>query len=329
MGMSIESTISLMPNPIRQTFRNPLSSPEGPDPWLKFHDGFYYLAVTRGEFISLRKAASLLDLPEAEEVVIWRDDTPDRYTMMWAPEWFWLDGPHGRRWYCYYTASDDDHMNHRCYVLESSGPDIMGPYHFAGKLLTDPKDVLYAIDGSVLDLPDGRRYFFWAGSPDHRLFVSAMENPWTLTGSRTYLEADGFGCEEVREGPVCLRRNGKIFLVYSTCDTGKPDYKLGMLIADEKDDLLNPDSWRQYPRPVFTRNDAAGVYGPGHHTFFQSPDGTEDWICYHAKDVVHYTYDGRSTRVQPFFWREDGIPDFDVPLSLETEIPLPSGDPKA
>jgi GH43 family beta-xylosidase len=145
-----------------------------------------------------------------------------------------------------------------------------------------------------------------------------------LTGKSVVIPASGFGCEEVREGPVVLHRNGHFFLTYSACDTGKPDYKLGMLIAGEMADLLDPASWNQHPRPVFERNDAAGVFGPGHHGFFRSPDGKEDWIVYHGKTTSKYTYQGRSTRVQKFTWTPDGLPDFGKPLPLDAEIREPA-----
>ncbi len=307
------------------TFRNPLKQ-DGPDPWLVFHDGFYYLSTTTDSDIRLRRASRLADLANAPDVLIWKDDTPSRAKHLWAPEYYLLDGPHGRRWYLYYTASDDEDRNHRLHVLESAGTDPLGPYSYCGSLMTDPDNGYYAIDGSVLAGADGSLYLLWAGHPGHVLFISRMNNPWTLTGERVHLPADGFGCDEVREGPVTLQRNGKIFLVYSACDTGKPDYKLGMLLADEGADLLNPSDWRQHPTPVFTRNDAAGVYGPGHNHFFRSPDGTEDWMVYHAKTESRYTYAGRSTRAQPFTWNADGTPSFGVPLGLDTDIPVPSGE---
>jgi GH43 family beta-xylosidase len=115
-----------------------------------------------------------------------------------------------------------------------------------------------------------------------------------------------------------------LFLVYSACDTGKPDYKLGMLMARASDNLLDPASWEQYPTPVLERNDAAGVFGPGHNGFFRSPDGTEDWIVYHAKTTAAYTYQGRSTRAQKFTWRADGTPDFGAPLPLSAVLNEPS-----
>ena len=78
---------------------------------------------------------------------------------------------------------------------------------------------------------------------------------------------------------------------------------------------------------MFERSDENGVYAPGHNGFFRSPDGTEDWIVYHANDSASYGCDGqRSTRVQRIEWNEDGTPDFGVPPSPETEFAAPSGD---
>lgn len=310
----------------RPTFRNPLME-NGPDPWLVWHNGFYYLTATSGTQIRMRKAASITQLATAPDVEIWRDDTASRNQQIWAPEFYLLDGPNGRRWYLYYTASDGNDVKHRLHVLEGDSDDPMGPYQHKAQFLTDPSDEYYGIDASVLQTGDGQMYLLWAGHPGHVLFISAMENPWTLSGQRVQIPADGFGCDEVREGPVCLRRHNQIFLVYSACDTGKPDYKLGMLIADEGADLLDARSWRQHPEPVFTRCDANGVYGPGHNGFFQSPDGSEDWIIYHAKTAGHYTYAGRNPRAQKFTWNADGTPNFGVPLSLNEDIAVPSGDP--
>lgn len=308
-----------------RTFRNPLKE-NGADPWLVYHDGFYYLSTTVGNRLEMRKAARIGDLKTAPDEIIWQDDTRARSKQMWAAEYYLLDGPRGRHWYCYYTASDGTDDAHRLFVLESAGTDPMGPYTFLGQMQTDVGDIHYAIDGSILKTANGALYFLWAARPDHVLFIAPMTNPWTVSSERVYLPADGFGCIEVREGPVILQRNGKIFLVYSACDTGKPDYKLGMLVADEGSDPLDPASWRQHPEPVFTRNDAGGVYGPGHNHFFQSPDGTQDWIVYHAKTESRYTYKGRSTRVQPFTWNPDGTPNFGLPLSLDTDISVPPGE---
>jgi GH43 family beta-xylosidase len=277
----------------------------------------------------MRRARRIAELKDAPEVTVWEDTEPSRSKHIWAPEYFHLKGERGMRWYLYYTASDDVDTHHRMYVAESAGDDPRGPYAFKAKLLTDPKDEHYAIDGTVLNVR-GKLYFIWCGRPSpagQGLYIQRMADPWTLAGERAYLPASGFGCDEVREGPVTLQRKGKVFLIYSACDTGKPDYKLGMLVAKGQSDLLDPASWKQHPHPVFLRNDEAGVYGPGHNNFFKSPDGKEDWIIYHAKTSREYTYAGRSPRAQKFTWNEDGTPNFGAPLSLDADVPVPSGEP--
>lgn len=310
-------------------FRNPLKR-EGADPWLVYHDNWYYLATTTGVDVRVRRAQRLSELKDAPDRVVWKDETPSRSRHIWAPEFHRLDDGDGPRWFLYYTASDNVDANHRLYVAEGTGDDPFGPYTFKAKLLTDPKDEHYAIDGTVLEMPGGGRYFLWCGRPSpagQGLYIAKMANSWTLEGPRTYLPADGFGCDRIREGPVPLIRNGKVFLIYSACPADTPDYKLGMLVADADSDPLDAASWSQHPAPVFERNDAAGVYGPGHNFFFKSPDGKEDWIIYHAKSGTARTYADRTTRAQRFTWNADGTPDFGRPLPLDAEIPPPSGEP--
>lgn len=310
------------------TFRNPLKR-DGADPWMTYYDGWYYLSTTTAVDIKIRRARRIGELKDAPDEVVWKDSHLSRFRDLWAPEFYLLDGGNGPRWYLYYTASDGEDTHHRMYVVESAGTDPRGPYTFKAQLQTDPTNEQYAIDGTILKLPDGSLYFLWCGRPSpagQGLYISRMSNPWTLTGQRVYLPADGLGCSVVREGPVALQRNGRIFLIYSTCPADTPDYKLGMLIADGKSDLMNPASWKQHPKPVFARVDQHGVYGPGHNLFFKSPDGKEDWIVYHAKSGTTQTYGDRSTRAQKFTWNPDGTPNFGLPLPVDADIPVPSGE---
>ena len=302
-------------------FQNPLNP--GADPWMGYHDGNYYLTTTPGDAIRMGKAPTLARLKTATPVTLWKDEHPERSRGLWAPEFHFISN----RWYLYYTAtsSDNSDANHRMFVLESAGPDPLGPYQFKARLM-NPTNDQYAIDGTVFQKrTDGLWYYLWAARPGHVLYIARLANPWTLHGHGVHIPASGFGCAEVREGPVVWQRKGKLFLVYSACDTGKPDYKLGMLVADENADLLDPDSWMQHPRPVFERSDDNGVFGPGHNGFFKSPDGSEDWIVYHGKTSSAYTYRGRSTRAQKFTWNADGTPHFGIPLPLEVLLEEPAG----
>jgi len=301
-------------------FQNPLNP--GPDPYCEFFDGNYYLTTTQGDAVRMWKSPTLGGLKTAKPVTVWQDTDPGRSRGIWAPEFHFITN----HWYLYYTATSADgtDANHRLFVLESAGRDPLGPYHFKSRLF-NPANDQYAIDATVFANPgDGNWYCLWAARPGHVLTIGRLANPWTLEGPCVVIPASGFGCSEVREGPQVLCHNDKIFLVYSACDTGKPDYKLGMLIAETNSDLMNPQSWKQYPTPVFERSDRNGVFGPGHNGFFRSPDGTEDWIIYHAKTNSIYTYKGRQTRAQKFTWNADGTPNFGEPLPLSTVLDEPS-----
>ncbi len=310
-------------------FVNPLKR-HGADPWLAYVDGEYYLTSTSGVDVKLRHAKHLSKLADAEDEVVWKDSTGGRSRNIWAPEFHRLKNEAGEsRWYLFYTASGEAEPSHRMFVAESAGQDIRGPYSFKAQLKTDPEDRYYAIDGTVFEAANGQTYFVWCGRPSETgqgLFISKMSNPWTLAGDRVALKADGFGCRDVREGPAILDHGGKVFLVYSMCGADTPDYRLGMLVADERADPLDPSSWKQHEKVVFSRNDSAGVYGPGHNQFFKSPDGREDWIVYHAKTSAHVTYSDRSARAQKFTWTADGSPDLGQPVAEGQPVAPPSGE---
>ena len=75
---------------------------------------------------------------------------------------------------------------------------------------------------------------------------------------------------------------------------------------------MQASSWTK-TGPVFAA--ANGVYGPGHNGFAKSPDGTEDWLIYHAKVDTLPNWN-RVIRLQRFGWRPDGSPDFGEPVNL-------------
>jgi GH43 family beta-xylosidase len=100
-----------------------------------------------------------------------------------------------------------------------------------------------------------------------------------------------------------------------------------MLTASASSDLLNPESWKKSPKPVFWQSPEAHAYGTGHNGFFKSPDGKQDWIIYHANSGPNQGCGGhRSPRAQPFTWKADGTPDFGRPVLTATPIARPSGE---
>ncbi|MGV2788510.1 family 43 glycosylhydrolase, partial [Clostridium perfringens] len=118
-------------------------------------------------------------------------------------------------------------------------------------------------------------------------------------------------------------RNGVISLVYSASGSWTNDYCLGLITASTTSDLLNPASWSKRSQPIFKSGN--GLYGPGHHSFTKSPDGTEDWMLYH---VAKYNNAGwnREVRMQKFTWHADNTPNLGVPVNPNAPITLPSGE---
>lgn len=313
------------------TFTNPLND-SGPDPWMTYYEGSYYLAATTwGDDslgLTMRKARTIAGIKKAEAVQIFQDSTADRCCNFWAPEFFLLDGPNGPRWYGYYTggaAGDDFVRTQFQHVIESEGTDPMGPYHYKGKLVERN-----ALDGTVLQLDDKMYAVYSVWNKTQDLAIKEMSSPWETTGEETTLSTPELDWERqdgtVNEGPIALQRNGRTFIVYAASACWGPNYKLGLL-EYTGGDPLDANNWHKFQEPVFQREDANGVFAPGHNTFFKSPDGSEDWIVYHANDKESDVCDmGRTPRIQKFTWNEDGTPNFAIPVSEETELTVPSGE---
>ena len=319
------------------TFTNPLSL-HGPDPYLQYYNGFYYLVTTTWNMtITMRKSRTLGGLASAPDTLILNlSSRANGCCNMWAPEFHLLTGPNGTRWYLYYTAGRNqaDYLGtQRIHVLESAGLDPMGPYTFKADLLDPTADNTWELDGSILQL-NGNLYLmgtYFAGNQP--LFIKPLSNPWTVSGTRRLLETPSYSWETVGgavgEGPEMLQHNGKTFIIYSASHCSTPDYKMGMLTYNGGDPLLS-SSWVKSPNPVFQRSNANGVYGPGHGNFFTSPDGSESWMAYHANNSASGGCDmNRTTRAQKFTWNADGTPNFGVPASLSTALPVPAGEPAA
>jgi GH43 family beta-xylosidase len=325
-------TIGPTTPPATHTFTNPLKA-QGPDPWLTYYNGYYYLATTTwNNKITMRRSATLGGLASATEQVIFTLTRPNGAGTMWAPEFHLLNGPDGQRWYLYYVAGQEpyDLGTQRIHVLESAGTDPMGPYTFKADLLDPTSDNTWELDPSIMQL-NGKLYLlgtYYNGSQPN--FIRELSNPWTAAGTRHLLSTPTYNWETVggavNEGAEVLQHGGKTFIVFSASHCSTPDYKLGILTYNGGDPLSST-SWVKSAGPVFQRDNTAGVYGPGHNGFFTSPDGTENWIVYHATSNPAGNCDlNRSTRAQKFTWNADGTPNFGRPVGLGVTLTAPSGE---
>jgi GH43 family beta-xylosidase len=321
-----------------KTFKNPLL-PSGADPWCIYKDGFYYYTNTTGENITVWKTKSIADLATAEKKIVFQPPATGPYSKeIWAPEIHFLQG----KWYIYFAADSGNNVDHRLWVLENSHANpFEGEWVMKGKLTTP--DDKWSIDGTVYE-HKGKLYLLWSGweadvNGRQDIFIAAMTNPWTVEGKRVRLSSPTLEWEthgdlndpndvphvNVNEGPQILRHKNNLFLIYSASGCWTDYYALGMLSASADADIMDSLSWKKSAQPVFKQSPENEVYAPGHNSFFKSPDGTEDWILYHANDKPGQGCGKfRSPRAQKFSWREDGTPDFGVPVKTSTELEIPS-----
>ncbi len=327
-----------------RTFTNPLLE-SGADPWVAFRDGFYYFISTGGGGLAISKTRGIPDLRTAERKVVWRPPASGPYSrQIWAPELHFING----KWYIYFAADAGTNPTHRLWVVENSSADpLQGEWVMKGKV-SDPTDK-WAIDGTVFE-HRGRLYMAWSGwggdvNGTQSIYIARMKNPWTVAGKRVMISTPEYPWEkvgdlkpgkdaaadpphvDVNEGPAVLKRGDKIFITYSASGCWTDFYGLGLLTASSSSDLMRPSSWKKSPEPVFSTSSEARAFGPGHNSFFQSPDGKQDWILYHANPGPGQGCGGsRSPRAQPFTWGPDGNPVLGSPVPLGKPIPRPSGE---
>jgi GH43 family beta-xylosidase len=322
------------PPPPACTFANPVA--QGADPWVIRDGGAYYLVQSQDNGIYVSRSTQLTAV-SAGGVRVWSAPAAGwNRTNVWAPELHHV----GDRWYIYYAAGESGppYIHQRAGVLESVTNDPQGQYVDRGMLYTGDdiaagEPVKWAIDLTVGTV-NGQMMAVWSGweqnaatdaTPQH-LYAAPMSNPYTISGNRVKLSSptepweDGSALD-LQEGPEFLQRNGQTFIIYSTRESWLPEYRLGQLRLTGANPLQSA-SWTK-SGPVFQPGE--GVVGVGHASFTTSPDGSESWIVYHAKNSTAPGWD-RSIRMQEFSWNADGSPSFGTPAATGRQIERPSGE---
>ena len=321
------SSADLATESSRATFTNPVVS-AGADPWVIRWDDHYYLSqVRRGGSIWVNRFKNLSDIGQSNWVSVWSPPGNTPYSRnIWAPELQRIND----QWFIYFAADDGDNANHRMYVLQGTTQNPQSEFVFKGKIAA-PSD-RWAIDGTVLKMPEGKLYFIWSGwegatNGAQNLYIAPMSDPLTISGARVCISRpehpwEKHGWPKVNEGPEPLWNGSHLFIIYSASGSWTDHYCLGQLTWTGGDPL-NPNSWRKKPEPIFSATES--VFGPGHCSFVKSRDRKEDWIIYHSAQEKGSGW-RRQINMQRFTWHEDGSPNLGRPIAPGELIALPSGD---
>ena len=311
---------------VRETAYNRPFIRQRADPYILRSGGRYYFTASVPEYdrIALRCAGTLEGLRDApERTVFVRHESGPQSIHIWAPELHRIDGA----WYIYYAGGDkDDVWEIRPYVLRCLGDPMADPWEELGPMRPAEDDPFsfraFSLDATVFS-HRGEHYMIWAekvgvGKQISNLYIARMAAPDRLATVQVLLTTPDYGWERgdfwVNEGPAVLKHNGRIFVTFSANTTGEL-YCMGMLWANEDNDLLDPANWTKLRQPVLRSDDEKEIHGPGHNCFIKAADGVTDLCVYHARQYDRMEgnplYDpNRHVYIAPVTYDSQGFPVF-------------------
>ncbi len=277
------------------TFTNPVAP--GADPFiLKDDDGTYYLYGSGGDSYGYRVYSS-------KNLVEWTshgycmhfadagvfDDTSSEHQknkLFWAPEVIKYNGKY------YMTVSFQHHLN----FAVSDSP--LGPFRTIGENILFPG--INSIDGHFF-LENGVMYFYFVTEGAASISDYSVSSGNSIWGSilnmetmklepssiRLILESDSEyeRSAKVVEGPFMLKHNGKYYLTFSSADYKAPDYSVHYAIGDSPLGYFTRDARNVVLKTVdleYNDTDSPNLYGSGHHSFVEAPNGKDMLIVYHC-----------------------------------------------
>ena len=260
-------------NDEKEYFTNPIRD-YGADPWMIFHDGYYYYSESNGwDKIYIIKSPTITGFSDERSVLVWQSPSAGsegaRYNI-WRPHLNYVQG----KWYIYYAAqaeTDEAFLHQRMWVLWSDDNNPFGDYLDGGEIL-DSENTEWAIDGSILEKGDGSLYFTWSGITDYvtlhqHTYIARMKDLTRIDRSTIVRISSPeksweISVRPIQEGqrPLYVDKGGKTIIMFSANASWTDEYCLGSL-TNTDGDFLNPSSWKKSEQPLFKKTGA--VFGPG------------------------------------------------------------------
>ena len=321
------------------TFVNPLGDDGHPDPCIVYceKEHCYYGISTTGyplwgdDTLIIHRAEHFEDMfRNSESRVAYQSNAKDdTYGYLWAPELHYIKG----KWYIYTSCQNgpDEVLKH-ILVLEAKTDSPFDGFKLCGHINRD----IFAIDPSVhYDAENDRLYLCSSPVIDgvQMIAVQELASPAEPIGEMAIVAKPELSWELVPpyvgekaivEGGYFVKSpNGRLFIIYSANGCWSDDYAMGLL-EYKGGNMASADAWEKYPIPVVTKSN--GNFGPGHATFFYSPDGSELWICHHCLCSSNPSNEPMKRRChcQRVFFDQTGFPHIGELTPCDTPQPIPS-----
>ncbi len=234
-------------------------------------------------------------------------------------------------------------LEYRLFVLRSRTEDPFDGFEFQN--LLDEK--VSALDPTVFRGPDGVLYLAYVRQGRGSSIMVRRMKDWTTVDETqnpvSIVTSHGPG--DIFEAPSFLTCSNRLFLVYSTGGRWADACQLEMRALTGAEVCRNASWGARRPTPflvngnefgtiVVDRDKFARCYGPGHASFFPSPDGRELWCAYHGKQ--RRNVGTGPAEVFMYQQRVDisgqgvpgmGRPEVDSEESPATFLIIPSGEP--
>jgi len=321
------------------TFHNPVSPFDAPDPYMTYDPdtGYYYALFTRGSRLELfrsRHAGHIVTDADSKIIVMANGDN-NIWGDIWAPEMH--RAPNGL-WYIYTSCRvTKEPGQKRLMIFGSETADPFGDWQFCGF----PTPDVFSIDPTVYTDKNGQQYICYSRVDPKLgqvLDIRPLVTPYTFgepCSMIAYAEYDWelvppYDRSPINEGAFFVEQGDRLYIVYSGNGCWSDEYCLGVLEFTGRPgnvaDMCSADCWKKHPTPIFEKGN--DVYGPGHASFFRSPDGTELWCAYHGMKETNPSVTGapRYFNIQKMAFDETGFFVPAVPCGYECEIVPPAGE---
>lgn len=317
---------------------NPMAFRDSSDPYMTYdkETGYYYCLFSEWEYLKIYRSRHAANILRDNDFLVIRKGNGDNsiYGNIWAPEMYKAENG---LWYLYSSSTYQQEFagkrwagEKRLFVLESNTHNPFDGFYFKNRL----DDSLFAIDPTVYKTKDGKLLMCYSRVVENQVLeIREMVNPYTLGDKRAIIAEPTFSWElfpaqgtwMINEGAFFVENGNKLFIVYSYNGAFNDDYGLAIL-EYLGGDYCDKKSWKKLDKPFFTKGN--GIYGPGHASFFRSPDGTELWCAYHGMNHHNETEEEteRYMNIQKIDFDENGYPKATIPVGWGVEMDAPSGE---